>query len=580
MSDLRYTLGIDGAAAGRTLAGLQGGIGGLHGALVGLGAVGLFTKIIKDGLAFNQTMHDGELTIAAIVEQFQGLNEVAAKEVAAGAMKKIIDLEPKVAGSLADLVNGFASTAAASASVGISVDQNIDLVGRFANGLAKLTQPIEQVGQELRSVLSGSISADSDLAKTLGITNEMVAAAKDAGQLYEMLDSKIGKMGDAGDNAATRFSSLGSAIDKAKGALASGLFDQTLDGSVALTDALNENVESFEAIGRGLASITTKAVESTKVIADWGRAIGITVGVYADMLTNGVSYADAMANAEDALTDSINERSKAETDAANAAPSGKPSAAGTYAGGEGDGKGKKKRDTLQDGIQARDANAARNQLLGAADVLEAQAAGHDKLAKAMQRELEIEKNKLEYMKVGLMSADQALAKAQRVADLEDKLARRRARKDDDGSGPGAHIRGVSGKRLMGSESGSMSKGGPLTKGGGLDGFNRMQEKDWEPDKKVRPPIGYGRNRSLPLHFDSLSTRRGAGEDIPSSARKAPATPYKGQGLTWSLDGYAAARVGAVTKPVQGNAKNGASTQDPNTALLAATVAELKRIRTA
>lgn len=318
--DLRYRIGLDGSAASRTLNSLQSGVGGLHGALVGLGAVGLFTKVIKDGFAFNQTMHDGEIAIAAIVQQFGNLDEAAAKQVAAGAMQKIIDLEPKVAGSLSDLVQGFSSTAAAAAGVGISVDQNISLVGKFANALAKLKMPIDQVGQELRSILSGNIGADSQLAKTLGITNEMVEAAKAAGNLYEMLDSKIGKLGDAGDNAATRFSSLSSAIDKATGALAEGLFEQALDGSVKLTDSLNGNVQAFKDIGGGIAEITTKVANGIGFVADWGKAIGVGTSILRDMAVDGLSYYDALEKAEETLAFAINERNRATQEAAADAP--------------------------------------------------------------------------------------------------------------------------------------------------------------------------------------------------------------------------------------------------------------------
>ncbi len=337
--DLRYTIGIDGSAASRVLAQLQGGVGGLHGALLQLGAIGLFTKVLKDGFEFNQTMHDGELAVAAIVQQFQGLDAASSKQVAAGAMQKLVDMEPKVAGSLSDIVQGFSSTAAAAAGVGIGVNQNIHLVGLFANALAKLNMPVEQVGQELRSILSGNIGADSQLARTLGITNEMVAAAKDAGNLYEMLVAKIGKLGEAGDNAATRFSSLQSAIQKAEGAFAEGLFQQALDGSVQLTDSLNDNTDSVRELGAAVSDLAAQLVKGIGAATDWGRAIGATAGIYADMLTNGTSYAEAMANAEAALTDAINERADAVKAAASAsAEGGQPPAASQgqpLAGGSG-----------------------------------------------------------------------------------------------------------------------------------------------------------------------------------------------------------------------------------------------------
>jgi len=318
--DLRYRIGIDGSAAAGVLRGLTGNVGSLGQALIGLGSIGLFTKVVKDGFEFNQTMHDGELAIAAIVQQFHHLDDVAAKKVAAGAMQKIIDLEPKVAGSLADLVQGFSSTAAASAGVGISVDQNIDLVGRFANALGKLSLPINQVGQELRSILTGNIGQDSQLARTLGITNEMVESAKTAGNLYEMLRSKIGQLGEAGDNAATRFSSLKSAIDKAAGALAEGLFSKALNSSVELTATVDANRQAFADLGAGIGLVATEVGKFANFVYELTKstaALGATIGV---MISDGKSYSEAAA-----VIDQVVEARK--RDAAAAAEQAKSAAA-------------------------------------------------------------------------------------------------------------------------------------------------------------------------------------------------------------------------------------------------------------
>lgn len=322
MPDLEYTLGINPGSTAKVLDGIRN-------QLIGLGVVAFAGGILKRGLEFNQTMYDGEKAVSKIIQQFQGLNAAAADNAAARAMQQLVDLEPKVAGGLADLVNGFVSTAAASASVGISTAQNIDLVGKFANVLGGLGLPIEQVGQELRSILTGNIGADSTIAKTLGITNEMAEAAKKAGNLYGLLNDKLGMMGQASDNAASRFSSFQSAVDKLAGALAEGLFEQALDGSVRLTDSLNENIESARTLGAAVASLTAELADDIAVIGEWGQAWKVSFGMYADMLVNGTSEAEAMANAEDELTEAVNARAKATTAAAAAGSRSKPGAGGS-----------------------------------------------------------------------------------------------------------------------------------------------------------------------------------------------------------------------------------------------------------
>jgi hypothetical protein len=167
----------------------------------------MFQNALARGVQFKAKMHDAELAIAQVVGQFGNLDKAAAKNAAATAMAKIIELEPKTAGTLDGLVQGFMATVSASQSAGISIEQNISLVGAMANALSNANIPAEQLAQELRSIMTGSISMDSQLASTLGITNADVAKAKELGTLYEMLTKKLGSMGEAGDSFSVRQSS-------------------------------------------------------------------------------------------------------------------------------------------------------------------------------------------------------------------------------------------------------------------------------------------------------------------------------------------------------------------------------------
>jgi len=642
--DLRYRLGLDGSAASRVLSGLQSGVGGLHGALIGLGAVGVLTKVIKDGLTFNQTLADSESAIAKVLAQFQGLDDVAAKASAAGAMQQLVALEPKAAGTLNTLIDGFLSTLAASQSAGISVKQNIDLVGRFANAMANANIPTEQLGQEMRSIVTANIGADSSLAKVLGITNEMIQQAQAAGNVYEFLSQKIGKLGEAGDTAAVRFSSLESAVQKAEGAFSEGLFKQALEGSLDLTASIDENIDQVRKLGVAVSDLTAGLVKGIGYAIDWGRAIGITAGVYADMLTNGATYAEAMANAENALTEAINERSQAEQAAATAAAQkGASDMGGGGSGGSGatsgrSGKKRKEEDPediaeetlkktqelkelkrkgaeeemtsaqkiaatrarlleaaeremaiknvgLQDTRAALDAetdrvqieqelnsllrdqaretqaaakaaadkaeaarkevaarNQDRNNLLGELAVLEQQAKGHDKKAAALERQLKIENDKLAIMKQTGASEEEAMRLATRRADLQDKIARRGARGDDQGNGgerPASKIRGVQARHGLSDNS------GPLA-GGGLAEFEALQKRK-------------------PMEFGTLLPKTSERDQI-KLASSSLITP--------------AARASEALSPLPSTSTKSSPEQDPDTMKLEAILAELRRIRTA
>lgn len=670
MPDLEYTLGINPGSTAKVLDGIRN-------QLIGLGVVAFAGGILKRGLEFNQTMYDGEKAVSKIIQQFQGLNAAAADNAAAKAMQQLVDLEPKVAGGLADLVNGFVSTAAASASVGISTAENIDLVGKFANVLGGLGAPIEQVGQELRSILTGNIGADSTIAKTLGITNEMAEAAKKAGNLYGLLNDKLGMMGQASDNAASRFSSFQSAVDKLAGALAEGLFEQALDGSVRLTDSLNENIESARTLGAAIASLTAELSDGIAVIGEWGKAWKISFGMYADMLVNGTSEAEAMANAEDELTDAVNEQGKAATAAAVAisaadaqrAKSAKETAAeieatkkrlGTGAAPEtkadtapkrkeetseyvadeilskqeklndlkrqsaedemssaekiaslreriaaaaeyeatiksidvaGDPRvaldaetkrvelarelaqllreearaeeelAQKAQDKAEQQRKARDEIAgARNDLMGELAILKEQAAGHDKKAKAIQRELDIEKEKQAIIaKTGASEAD-ALRMAKEKAGYEDRIAKRKERNSNRDEQQGAHIGGVTRRTMMG--------------GSSEGAFADLQKSTSRFDALQRSKFGAG---ALAPSRDSSEIDpmgRASRGGVDSTSRQM--SKLMGQTNTTPLSGrIAAATTNAPPKP-PGPAK---VEQDPAVGKLDQILSELTRIRT-
>ena len=305
MADLQYSVGVNTDPAVAALArfnngvgalegglrqlGSGGSIGRLGGSLAALGGAAGFGALIARGFRFNQTIGDSQTAVANVLAQFQGLNAEAAKDAAAKAMRKIVELEPQTAGTLADLTGGFLATLAASQSAGISVEDNIDLVGKFANALANANIPAEQLAQEMRSILTGNIGADSSLAKVLGITNEDVKRAASAGQLYQFLVDKIGKLGSAGDTAGVAFSTLQSAVDKVAGALAQGLFDDAVTGAKALATELENNRSVFVDIGKVVAGVSSATFSFLKGAQSFFRSNMVLGEAFGIVLTEWVS---------------------------------------------------------------------------------------------------------------------------------------------------------------------------------------------------------------------------------------------------------------------------------------------------
>lgn len=226
-----------------------------------------FLKAATDrGLEFNETMDDATVGISNVLAKFLDLDKVAAKREAAKAIERIKEIEPEAAGGLSDLVQGFMATVAASQGVGISVEDNITLVGKFANALANTNLPVQQLGQEMRSILTGNITQDSSLAKILEISNEDIARVKQSGDMVAYLTGKLGSLGDAGDSAAVRWSTFQSAIDKALGDITKPIYDELQRGIVELTTALKDPaaVQSLREMGFEISHLVKDGVRLTE----------------------------------------------------------------------------------------------------------------------------------------------------------------------------------------------------------------------------------------------------------------------------------------------------------------------------
>lgn len=220
--------------------------------------VELAESLAKRGFEFNVQMNGATDGIASVLAKFQDLNKEAAKREANKAIAQLVELEPKVAGGLGDLVEGFMATISASQSAGVTVQQNIELVGKFANALSRINLPMQQLSQEMRSIFTGNITADSALAKVLQISNADIEKAKQTGQLFQFLTDKIGPLGEAGDTFSVRWSTLNSTIDKTAGSLTKPMFDQAFASLTKLNAAITKagNNEDLKRLGVELGFIT------------------------------------------------------------------------------------------------------------------------------------------------------------------------------------------------------------------------------------------------------------------------------------------------------------------------------------
>lgn len=245
---------------------------------------------IARGVEFNATIEGTTTAVAAVLEKFQGLGRSDALAQAADAVEELKRKAVEAPGTVRTLAEAWIASAGAASAANIPVNQQIDLMVRLSQAVSRLNLPQQQLVQETRALLTGNITLDAQLAKTLGITNEQIAAAKAQGDLYGFLVGKIGALGEASDTLEVRFSNLQDTIDQALGDATKPIFDRLREGVLELNDALKDpavqaqlkelGIEIAGVLDSGL-KLTEWAIRHADVLIAVGKAVGLLGVAYA-----------------------------------------------------------------------------------------------------------------------------------------------------------------------------------------------------------------------------------------------------------------------------------------------------------
>ncbi|WP_456382185.1 hypothetical protein [Persephonella sp.] len=177
----------------------------LYGTILAFSAVfnATFRGLIDAGLQFNRTMEQTKVGMAAILtsvaeirdefgnavegaEKFSGALEIAKKlqeQLRIEAVRSTAEYT-----QLVGILQGILAPALAS---GLNQNQIVQMTVLMANAVKTLGLDLNQAVQESRDLLMGTIDMNSQLARSLGITNEMVKKWKEQGTLFENITQKL-----------------------------------------------------------------------------------------------------------------------------------------------------------------------------------------------------------------------------------------------------------------------------------------------------------------------------------------------------------------------------------------------------
>jgi len=248
-------------------------------------AVGFFTireaidQTITAGIKLNRTLEDAQAGIAALVAaNTKGADALQRFQSAMGLSEEVLQKLKKAsvetAATFPQLTEIFqqaiGGALGAGKSFGRSVDEiianTIKLSQRMSNIANAIGMPMHQVNEEIRSIIEGTITADSRIAKMLHLTNEEIKKAKESvGGLAKYLEERLAPF-DVLENIDTFSRALARAqdqIDTLRLEISKPIFDDLKEEFIALSRWLKENQNDIVFYG--------------KTLYFWGKKIGVAV---------------------------------------------------------------------------------------------------------------------------------------------------------------------------------------------------------------------------------------------------------------------------------------------------------------
>lgn len=311
------TLQGAGVQADRALKALNTGASDLRSTLVGLGAslgaAGIFGKAAGAATNFNSTVEQSRIGIAALVRTFQNVDMGTSFQVAADIQQRLQLAGLETTATYQELLVALQEGIGPALRENFDPKQIVEFTQSMTQAAAALSLPMDQLGQELRAILDGTIDRNARIAKALQITNEDVAGWKAAGTLFEQLQDRLGAFAAAGEQAALTFSGAWSNVQDAVGMALGKASEQAFSRTTALLLRFKDAIVTVDkdtgkftfnqkimdalagidaALARTMDSFTTEQIADA--LANLVKAVGNVAEVLLGLIATAVRVGTAL----------------------------------------------------------------------------------------------------------------------------------------------------------------------------------------------------------------------------------------------------------------------------------------------
>lgn len=247
----------------------------------------MFAAAVRRGVEFNSMIEDTQIAMAALLRQLSPEAFGDFGQAMDGAKRLIAGLREEAARTKAtfgELVGATQGLIGPALSAGIPVERIPALSSMVARTVSTAMPgaPAFQIMQEGRALLTGQIGPDAQVARTLGITREMITTARAQGRLFELLEERMSAFNEAAEASMGTLSGLTSNLSDA---LSDALAEATKDlyeevkafvGTIKEIIASEEFKTAVKEFGQSLMAITQGLVQAAQwlgpVVRVWNQA--------------------------------------------------------------------------------------------------------------------------------------------------------------------------------------------------------------------------------------------------------------------------------------------------------------------
>ena len=235
-------------------------------------------KSIEIGIKYNASLEQMRIGIASLLAvQEKAVNKNFKFSAALQQSQQVMQLLKKAnletSATLQELTQGFQAALAPAMQAGLNIKQTVEYTKLMTQAAGAMGVPMNQLAQELKSVVSGTIDLNSVVATNLGITNEQIRLHKKQGDLFEFLKKKLEAFAMAGNAVQDSFSGVISNLEDSwsefLGLLSKPAFDELKSALKDLTDQVKEWTAAIqEARVEEKKWFETKTIDEVKIKAN------------------------------------------------------------------------------------------------------------------------------------------------------------------------------------------------------------------------------------------------------------------------------------------------------------------------